>query len=185
MKTARLFIAVHVPQKIQNTLLRQMGQLGLTSENIRPVPLSDIHLTLKFIGETDDTHIPPLLEILKVVAERNQSCEITIEGGVLLPPRKPRTFGVRMQHSGQLQDLYEDIDDELSANGLSDRDVRKFYPHITLARTKGLMTPHEISQILSWPCKGMSFIAEDIRLIESTLRPQGPLYTVLTSEPLQ
>jgi 2'-5' RNA ligase len=152
---------------------------------MRPIPVPDMHITLKFLSETEDSQIPSLIDCLETIATNNALFDLELAGGILLPPQRPRTIGARIAVSEQLQKLYDDMDTTLADQGLADQDRRRFNPHITVARIDGALSAAEQEKIVNWPCTGMFFTADQIILIESTLRPQGPLYTVLTSAPLQ
>ncbi len=184
MKSSRLFIALQIPSKVQKTLSGQLERFTLTSVRMRPVLPPDMHCTLKFLGETDDSHIPAIIECLEAVVPATSIFDIELGGGILLPAQKPRTIGARIIASEQLQRLYDDIVTALSERGLADQDRRRFNPHITVARIDGILSQEEQMSVLAWPCAGISCNAEQVLLIESILRPQGPLYTTLTSTQL-
>lgn len=49
----RLFIAIAIPETIKNDI----AGLGRSIQGALPVPVEQMHLTLKFIGEVEGTHV--------------------------------------------------------------------------------------------------------------------------------
>jgi 2'-5' RNA ligase len=133
----------------------------------------------------EDSSIPEIIDCLENVAEGNLLFDLELAGGTLLPPQKARTIGAKIAISEPLQKLYTELDQALADRGIADQDRRRFNPHITVARIDGTLNQSDTEKVVAWPCEGMFFTADQIMLIESTLRPQGPLYTTLTSAQLQ
>lgn len=99
----------------------------------------------------------------------------------------PGNFGRRRDRSDVLwlgvkteTDLLGEI-----ARALSDEPVRKFVPHLTIARIKdaGQATPL-INEHLEANFPPQSFLTQHLVMYESTLQPSGPVYSVLSEHPL-
>lgn len=181
MRTLRLFIAASIPTGLQKTLASQTMRLPFGTARLRPVPAHNMHITLKFLGDSDQAMIPAIIECLEQVAEQHEIVDLELTQSVLLPPRQPRTIGMGIGVAPQLQQLYEDLDSLLAERGLAQPERRRFTPHITTARIDGVLGDAEREAIAQWSCKGMPLSVTDLVLFESTLTPQGPVYTALTS----
>jgi len=80
----------------------------------------------------------------------------------------------------QLRRLYTNIEDELARQGFQ-RETRKFSPHLTIGRIRA---PHNAAQVAEALIKsGFSserFVATEVVLMRSDLRPTGSIYTPQT-----
>ena len=79
-----------------------------------------------------------------------------------------------------MQDLYDKIEDGLWQDGLDHKEIRRFTPHITLARVKQSTTISEFKNFLTWSITGHMPI-DYVQLQESVLEKTGPTYFALSS----
>src|SRR5205085_11056351 len=91
-----------------------------------------LHITLKFIGETEAERLPLLTEAATRTAARVTSFELTLEGaGVFPPTRDPRVLWLGIKDpQGQLARLHERLEAECATAGFT-RDPRPFPAHVT------------------------------------------------------
>jgi 2'-5' RNA ligase len=90
----RTFIAIDVPPAVLDTITRiqnRLKSLGLHASWVKP---GNIHLPLKFLGDTDPDHIPgiqnKLTETLAAFAPLRLSLN---SAGVFPDTRRPRGWG--------------------------------------------------------------------------------------------
>jgi 2'-5' RNA ligase len=128
----------------------------------------NLHLTLKFIGESYD-----LQGITKALSEvRGAPAEVGLKGlGTF-----PRVLWIGVQ--ADLASLAARIDQALEPLGIT-RETRPFSPHLTIARMKDGRMPKFNEQ----PDFG-SFRISEFVLYESKLGSSGPTYTALERFPL-
>ena len=58
----RTFISIKIPEP--SSLKGVLDDLGMI-DNVRPSPLSQMHITLKFIGDVDERKIPKVVESVR------------------------------------------------------------------------------------------------------------------------
>lgn len=179
MDTIRAFIAIHLPAVVQEVL-------GAVSQELAPrvperavtwVKPDRMHLTLRFLGDTPISQLGELAEMLDAVAAQHRPFHLQLGHlGAFPNERRPRVIWVGL--TGDLQRataLQQVLDQRLVPLGWQP-EGKPFSPHLTLGRVK-----RANDQIrLPWG-RGVapaSFTVEAIYLMESQLRPEGPLYTV-------
>jgi len=123
----------------------------------------------------DRAHI---LEGLKIALENIDPIELHINKTSIVDPNKPRILRLDFVDSPELQQLYDAIEQALFDAGLAHKEVRKFNPHITLARIKTTAPIEEFKSFSDWKIKKI-FTVVNFELQESVLSKKGPEYTVL------
>jgi 2'-5' RNA ligase len=124
----RLFVALPLPERVTQALERiQEGVAGA-----RWVPAENMHLTLRFIGETDGGTFEDLVEALAEVVVEPFSLEIAGVGH-FERRRVPTTLWAGVELSAELTQLQAKIERACRRVGLLP-EGRKFAPHVTLAR---------------------------------------------------
>ena len=133
MDRFRLFVAVDIPGEMREAIGREMERCGRI-EGVRWVRPSQIHLTLKFLGNMDGDDLPLLTERLRKAAAVHPPLCMRLSGSGAFPsPRKARVLWLGC--SGDLQaisSLAEDIDRKAARLGIR-REERRFKPHLTLS----------------------------------------------------
>ena len=176
----RLFLALPLPDPIRAVAA---GLQQPPSAELRWTPPAQLHLTLRFLGDTPDEKIEPL--IARLAAIRVEAFLLTLEGVGAFPPKSaPRVLwlGIGSGHP-RLHQLRQRVDDALLASGL-DVDLRHFHPHITLARCAD--TPAATTVAAHWlkahrDFAGPSFRAESFELCASELRPAGAIHRTVAA----
>lgn len=184
----RLFFAVDVPEPTRAAAERLLEKTDIPPEAVRWVRPGNMHLTLKFLGETPSGKIPAIIEAAGRALSPFGPLSLTIEGmGVFPNHDRPRTIwlGVGGQ-TGALAALEAALSKELEELGFAP-DERPFTAHLTIGRVKSLAARGRIARLV----RGMrgEFIGhapvEEVTLYESRLAPAGALYTVVESFPLR
>ncbi|MFQ6617517.1 MAG: RNA 2',3'-cyclic phosphodiesterase [Fidelibacterota bacterium] len=187
MPGIRSFIAVEVPENIRNDISKLVSKLKDLDLAIRWVPVDNIHLTLKFLGDVEEKVISEISWILERVSKRYSPFNLYIEGAGVFPGfRAPRViwFGVRMEDS-TLLDLVRDLENELALLGFK-KEKRPFSPHLTLGRVKqpgGMERLKPAIQGLEVP--STQFLVKEVLLMKSTLTPKGSIYSTLQRKSLR
>jgi 2'-5' RNA ligase len=172
-----LFVAIELPESIKRHLALMQNALR---DSIRAswLPMDQMHLTLKFLGETPDQDLPKLIAALKSV-QMNEPVEMQVDGTVCFPTHgPPRIVAASLRDlSGELGDLQSRIDQACHVVGFP-LEVRRFTPHITLARVKDRQPrPSPV------PAASPTFNSSEFVLYESRLDHRGPKYTRLAHFP--
>ena len=177
----RLFAAIKV--KPNNEFLEIFHGLkqDLKHEKIKWVEPHNLHLTLKFFGETEEDKIPEIVAALKSsVNNQNQfSFEISTLG-IFGSRYNPKVIWAGLTNTDSLIKLEASVSSGLESIGyIPDR--QNFVPHLSLGRIKALKDKDLFQNIID-DYKGEYFqhvFVEEIYLLESTLIKTGPIYTII------
>jgi len=181
MPTARLFLALSLPEGVQRVLATLLGP---EMPGVTWMRAGQLHLTLRFLGDVPEESLPRLTDELAMV--RVQPFLLPIEGVGTFPPRPPaRVAWAGVAHADpRLLQLRQQIDDALLRTGLP-VDLRTFLPHVTLAR----VNERGASTLARWLRAHADFAAPPFRveafdLVESMLHPAGAEHRLRQRFPL-
>ncbi|KDR96639.1 2'-5' RNA ligase [Peptoclostridium litorale DSM 5388] len=172
----RLFIAACPPEEIlyyiysvQNNLISK----GIKGNYAKP---RNIHMTIKFLGETDESDIPKLVSILENY--RHLDIEFKLDGISWFKRRGRLILFIDLAGDVERLELaVNEIEDKFERMGF-EREKKKFYPHMTIARKVNLSEAN-INKILHTKIKPIHFKLEEFNLVKSTLTDEGPIYEIL------
>ena len=181
MAQIRTFIAIEIPEDKKAEIKRLQSELRNLRGSVRWVRPEGMHLTLKFLGDVEDSLI---VKLAAEVADATGYCErfnIGITGTGAFPNfRRPRVFWIALREpTGELAQLAAKINHKLENLGFP-AEKRKFSPHITLGRVKdphGVQSLSEYLQSISFDAG--EFEAKEIIIMKSQLKPTGAEYTPL------
>lgn len=147
------------------------------------------HVTIKFLGESDESRLPTLREELAAAVTESgvEPFEATFGGLGVFPHLEYISvvwLGVR-EGSEELQRLHEHIEDRTTALGF-DPEEHEFTPHVTLGRMDHAGGKDHVQEVVSNrdPTAG-TMAVEEVRLTESVLTDSGPEYSTVERFPLQ
>jgi len=186
MSVVRSFIAIDLPESLYTPLdqISENLQGKLKDMPIRWVPVPNIHLTLKFLGDVSEKNIPMIQEILSAEAASHRQFEISVGGfGVFPSFTRPRVIWIGVEAPEELHQLYRRIDVETARLGYAP-DKRKFNPHVTLGRVSRNANSKEVRFIGGVLRKyKLGFLGAarivGVHLFRSDLSPKGAVYTKL------
>ena len=145
----RLFLAIPIDKQILEALTGAVDRLRETRASVRWVRPEGTHLTMKFLGDTDQELIDPLVESLTRVCSSIMPFPMAVTGAGAYPNlRKPRVLwaGV-VENSGTLERLWTGVEREAEKLGW-EREKRRFSPHVTFGRVKGNMNLARLSKAM-------------------------------------
>ena len=108
MPVIRAFIAIDLLPDVQDCLEQVSSQLKdqLGEKSVRWVPVQNIHLTLKFLGDVSINNLDVLQEILTAEALLHKPMEISIGRlGAFPKIRRPRVIWVGVEAPPELMAL--------------------------------------------------------------------------------
>ncbi len=196
----RTFIAVELGDDLRRAFGDAQQQLkalikGALPRHARDVRVQwvrpeSIHLTLKFLGDVDESSVLEIEEAMSVVGEVHSSFSLDIGGmGVFPDIRGPRVLWVGIQEPDRrLTNLAGDLDQALNGQGFP-LETRPFRAHLTLGRVKEQARQVGQALVASGALKtdavlGSCAVAAMV-LMKSELRPSGAIYTRLKQIPLK
>jgi 2'-5' RNA ligase len=169
----RAFVAFELSDEIRLRLSEAQILLKRCSARMTWVEPRNIHITVKFLGEVENTKIPDVKAALTSIAFE----PFSISTGTITvnDPRRPFTVWCGIEDKGRGSGFLHRVDDVLVPLGFN-REKRRFTPHATVARVKrfdpSLM---EALKSLSDRTYGSCMVI-GMKLKKSTLAPQGPIY---------
>ena len=184
----RCFIAIEIPETIQNKLARIQGTLRKQIQKASWVKPNNIHLTLKFLGDVDPDDIQTIGEAIERVAIQHRSFSLRVAGLGAFPNfARPRVLWAGVAVGGErVSALAQDINMALIDCGFS-IDTKKFNPHLTIARVKERidLRPYANQYRQYGRMDGAEMSVTTISLIQSQLHPTGAIYSTLQSYSLK
>lgn len=180
----RLFLAIPIKTAdngfvpLLDGLKRQLAH----EQRINWVKPNNIHLTLKFIGDTHSHEIPGMIEAVGEMLKNHKSFTMDFNRtGIFGSRYAPRVIWLGMQDTPQeLYDLEEDTLATFDKLGFM-RDRQNFVPHITLGRIKDLCEKQYFQKVVAG-IEQKTYIKQEVNeiiLFQSFLRPEGAVYKAL------
>ena len=123
----RLFIGIKVDQKTQKKINRYFNLFYENKVTGNYCKLSNLHMTLIFLGEIDEARIPLIKQLIKEVDLKIDEIKIS-----KLAMLKEILVG-EVENNNEIQDIYNKLKKSLKDNGFI-IDSNSLYPHVTLIR---------------------------------------------------
>lgn len=191
MSLLRAFIAVDIPAEIQQNIDREtsMFRKGIDSL-VRWVPVQNMHLTLKFLGDVSPSNLEFLIQMLRNEADNIPCFNLALTTLGSFPNLKqPRVIYIGIQTSAGLDALQRGIESASRRLGYESEE-RPFSAHLTLGRVKSNVTAVDQQKIrraienTQVDLLGTARV-DSVHLYKSELKPGGSVYTRLYSAPLK
>jgi 2'-5' RNA ligase len=182
----RCFTAIEIPENIKKSVADIIDNLKKSASDVKWVSDENIHITLQFLGETEESLIPVIKGALYKILATYSSFYIKIaDVGCFPSGKRPRVIWVGIEESQALINLYEDISSEMVKFGYK-KEERGFTPHVTIGRVKSnrnigeLLRRLEEFKVADFP----AFEVQNIRLMKSELKPSGAKHYCLAEIPI-
>jgi len=188
----RVFIAIDFSPEIYERLesVKEQLETDLPNVPVRWVPVKNIHLTLKFLGDISITNLGVLNEILRMEAQKINPFDISVgDLGAFPSIYRPRVIWIGIKAPNELKSLQQGIETETARVGYPP-ERRPFSPHLTLARVQKSARSDQLRNIGETLTRskvgflGASRVTE-VHLYRSELTPTGAIYTRLFSANFQ
>ena len=178
----RAFIAIEIPEEVKSFLSNLAASLKATRAHVRWVRPEGMHLTLKFLGNTQADLIPTLDQHLGPVFSKLETVRLDVgRVGAFPHLRKPRVIWAGLEDkSGLLVPLVGKLEEQLAVLGFK-KEKRPFSPHLTLGRVKSTKNISDLIEEVRnrTDVVGPSFTADHAILFQSILKPSGAEYVRL------
>jgi 2'-5' RNA ligase len=182
----RAFIAIPLSSEIQAELSKISTELKnqLKAAPVRWVPVENMHLTLKFLGEVSTNNLELLKTTLQGEVAGHNPFEISVGGlGAFPNLHRPRVIWVNIEAPAELAAVQHGIETQLARLGYTPEE-RPFHPHLTLGRVGRTASPPDAQKICAVISKyKVGFLGATrvltINLYKSDLQPGGASYTCL------
>lgn len=184
----RTFIAL--PVEVAGSRLEEAAMIcrrRLSTEKITWVDLSNVHITLFFLGETDPAITEGLSRGLETIASGQPPFSLQVKGlGYFGSRSSPRVLWAGISESKPALLLQKEVEALVTKYGFAPED-RDFHPHITLARLKYLRQPEKLHEVVREFSDAFfqEMPVDHMVWMESMLTPAGAVYRPLRKFPLQ
>ena len=185
----RTFLAIPIPVGAEYPALVERLQHNLEQErrNINWCKTNQLHLTLKFIGDTPDQDIPKIIDACQQVAKRHQPFAMDFNRtGIFGSNHSPRVLWLGMKDEPKaLYELEEDILTAFDQIGYL-RDRQNFVPHLTVCRIKTLVDKPFFQQVYQ-NIEQKTYLQTNVNemvYLQSFLQPTGAFYKTLKRIPV-
>jgi RNA 2',3'-cyclic 3'-phosphodiesterase len=180
----RLFVAVDLDDAARAAIAAEQKRvaeaLGDARSSVTWVKPDRMHLTLVFLGEVSDPHVPAIVDSVGGLVAM-PAFSITFQGLGVFPSRGgPRALWVGVTDgAAELSELQREIARRVTDAGVV-LDLRPFHPHLTLGRWRH-SRPSDRRRILSAsrPDVVARVAVLAATLYQSRISSAGPTYTAL------
>jgi RNA 2',3'-cyclic 3'-phosphodiesterase len=182
----RTFIAIKI--KAEPLLIKIVADIKnqLEGESLTWVDIQNLHLTLKFLGETSGQQIQAIKKEMSDIAARYQPFPVLLKGlDSFKSGGMPRVLFAGIYDDGTMAHMAGDAGEFLVSLGF-EKEMRPFKPHLTLARIKYLKNKKRFFDLVD-KYRNLALqqsTVTEIILFQSLLNPSGPVYHELAVVPL-
>ena len=174
----RLFIALPLPAEIERELGEMIGRFKPASNSVKWVRPENIHLTVKFLGDTDEKLVEPIGQAIDRIAAEYQPIEAAIDSlGAFPNLRRARVIWVgSAQPIPEASEIAMKVDRAVQKLGF-EQEKRGFKAHLTLGRVRqGKRIDRLAEQLGDYRFDPIPLRLDRLTLFKSTLTPQGAIY---------
>ena len=186
----RTFVCIEIPERVRERIAELQRGLSRTDAQVSWTRPSNIHLTLKFLGDVTRPRIERVTRAVELAASSLAPFEVEVGGTGCFPsPRSPRVLWIGLTGLPDLlKQLHAKIEDELYDEGFP-RESKRFSPHLTIGRLRVARCPFPGSgnasrnasrlaeELLATGFEPEKFLAREVIVMRSELKPTGSVYT--------
>ncbi len=183
----RLFIALDIPEDTKAALADSIRQLRQHDWNVKWVRTENMHLTLRFLGETQASLVTSLTQLIETatLTERAIACQLA-PLSVFPNARRPRVIWAGLTgETERLASVARALESGVRDLGFKP-ETKPFRPHLTIGRVRDGFHPEPdfaaLLESVKVPPVAVRF--DRVSLYESELTPRGPIYRMLAETPL-
>lgn len=177
----RTFIALEIPDIVLDEIITVRNTLLTGNEKIRWENKAKLHVTLKFLGDTDQNKAVEIFSSIHQSAKKYSKFNLELDRfGFFNSNKIPRILWTGLKENLELEKFVKEIDILCSEFGF-EKEKRKFKPHITMLRIKDGSIIKNLLPFDNYKLPDTKFIGEKITMFESTLTQKGSFYKPLIS----
>ena len=180
----RTFIALTLSDTERHALHQALEPARQHSLPVRWTAQDALHLTLKFLGEVDGSHVTAVGTAVQQVGARHEPLVLRISGFGAFPSlRRASVLWVGVGADPRLLALQRALEDALVPLGYA-REQRAFRPHITVARTPRGPREPDVSHVTKEFDYQSSVPVQTVDVMSSRPGPGGSRYEAVLRAPL-
>ena len=180
----RAFVSADVEPS--EALVGVIDELARSRADLKIVKPELMHITLKFLGDTEEGLADEVLERISRATQGMEPFRIRLRGMGAFPSMSNiRIVWVGIEDAKPLQDIATKLDASMNDLGF-ERDRKGFVPHLTLARTRSARNIANVQEILRTKAASDygEYLIDRILLKKSVLSPYGPTYSTVKEHQL-
>lgn len=160
----RCFIGIPLTGQVRKELVLLQKKLGKAKTHMKIVEPENLHITMKFLGETDEKKLEKTKNVLKGLNDSVFEIKFTHLGAF------PSKSYIRVLWAGigKGKEKLKSIHDKIAYE-------KAYEPHVTLARLKS--RPDDMIMKTIEEKLDLNMTVDRVQLIESVLSPTGPKYS--------
>ncbi len=183
----RCFVAVELEQAARDALTRLLRACRADGRDVTWTAPDKLHVTLRFLGEVEDAHLPAVCEIVQRVSASHSPFSIALTAlGAFPSTSRPRVLwcGVSDPTRGCAAWARE-AEPHFQSLGFAP-ETRDYHPHVTLGRARSPQGSSTLRRLLETPpeVEPWESFVEEIVLFSSDMDRRGLVYTPLLRVPL-
>jgi len=188
MARQRTFVAIDLNADVRRRAKTLLNVLSRGTSGVRWVAPDQLHVTLKFLGDVDDTRFYAVCEAVRKAVGGRAPFSLACRGVGAFPDlSRPRTVWLGIEDpDGQLAELQTDVERQLRELDFPEEN-RPFRPHVTLGRVQDYARDLDsLQEALEAQAEFDAhwLTIESCTVYASELRRAGPVYSVLGRIPL-
>lgn len=177
----RLFIAIKIDNS--NSLLKVLEETrsSLKQESIKWIDPDNLHLTMAFLGDTDELLIPKIKSAMDNIISNSSQLNMELNSvGVFKSINFPTVLWIGIKPNKVMSEIKSKLDLQLKNIGFV-IEMREFRPHLTIGRIKSITDKKNLELLLKKSLNKEIVIqpVSEIILFESILSSEGPTYKVI------
>lgn len=174
----RLFIAVAADEEVQAEAAAVIARLKKASGDFRWVDPRDMHVTLRYFGETPEPRLPEIEALMREAAARLPPFELVYGGvGAFDSLDEPRVVWIGVDEGGAAL--------AAAAAAVRRDEPRPYAPHLTIGRNRRARAKPGFAEALrAEPRLGLRRRVDRLSLYASRPAPFGHAYEILSEAPL-
>lgn len=181
----RIFLAVFPPPAVQDAAAAVIERLRRDRDGVSWVRRDNLHYTLRFLGELDDSGLERASVAAREGASDHRAFDAALGAvGAFPSARKARVLWIGLSEGGDaLRALARSVEEALRRHGF-DRAEKPFKSHLTIGRVRE--REQDWSERLAGAAADPAarFRVDRVLVIQSTLSPKGSRYDVRAEAPL-
>jgi len=179
MSMFRGFIAIEI--NATPSIVEFEKEIRTTGADVKLVEPQNIHITLKFLGDVDETLIDEIERIMKDAVKEIKPFSMKLNGAGVFPNNNyVRVIWIGIKEAQIIETIVKTIDEHLSKLGFK-KEKRGFSPHLTIARVKSAKNKQRLLETIEKYTNVEFSIQEvkSIKLMKSDLTSAGPIYATI------
>ena len=178
----RLFVAIELSEAVRKALSATQEKLKSECPDVRWIPAGQLHLTVKFLGEVEDSDVLAVSQALERAAAASKPFTMRTGKCGCFPERGAVriVWAKAIEESGLLARCLAAVEAQIEPLGFP-REHRPFAAHITIGRVREDRSKGRLRNVVE-AHRGEE-IEQDVlslTLMSSALSPKGSTYTAVS-----